>query len=134
MLLGLPYSVAIEADLQFKRGMHFQDRELYIKAAEAFGKNLTAEPPHMPSLYQAARTRILGEFDQETAINLLDRYISLADQSTRPSIAAAWWRKGVVYEQLGDIQKAIACHEKCLDIDGGWTEAKEALEKLEPKR
>ena len=77
----------------------------------------------MPSLYQAARTRILGEFDQETAINLLDQYISLADESTRPSIAAAWWRKGVVYEQLGETEKAITRHEKCLELDEGWAEA-----------
>jgi CubicO group peptidase (beta-lactamase class C family) len=134
MLLGLPYSVATEADLHYKLGMHFQDRELYTNAAEAFEKNLTAESPHMPSLYQAARTRILGEFDQETAVNLLDRYISLADESTRPSIAAAWWRKGVVCEQLGDIQKAITCYERCLELDEGWTESIEALDRLGLKK
>jgi CubicO group peptidase (beta-lactamase class C family) len=134
MLLGLPYSVAAEADLQYKRGMHFQDREMYAKAAEAFENNLTAGEPHMPSLYQAARTRIVGQFDQETAISLLDRYISLADDSTRPSAAAAWWRKGVAYEQLGDIQKAITCHERCLELDDGWTQAREALERLGLKK
>jgi CubicO group peptidase (beta-lactamase class C family) len=134
MLLGLPYAVATELDARYKLGMHFQDRELYVEAAEAFEMNLTAESPHMPSLYQAARTRIVGEFDQETAVNLLDRYISLADESTRPSIAAAWWRKGIVYEQLGDIQKAITCHEKSLELDGGWTQAREALERLGPAK
>jgi CubicO group peptidase (beta-lactamase class C family) len=130
MLLDLPYSVATEADLHYKRGMHFQDRKLYTRAIESFEKNLGNEFSHMPSLYQAARTRILGEFDQETAINLLDQYISLADESTRPSIAAAWWRKGVLYEQLGKTEKAITCHEKCLEHDEGWAEAKEALERL----
>jgi CubicO group peptidase (beta-lactamase class C family) len=130
MLLGLPYSLATEADLYYKRGMHFQDQRLYSKAVELFQKNLSRQRPHMASLYQAARTRILGEFDQETAINLLDQYISLAEESTRPSIAAAWWRKGVVYEQLGEIDKAIACHEKCLRLDDGFSDAQEALDRL----
>jgi hypothetical protein len=84
----------------------------------------------MPSLYQAARTRILGEFEQRTAITLLDRYISLADESTRPSIAAAWWRKGIAHEQLGERDEAIVCHENCLELDEGFTDAEEALERL----
>jgi len=130
MLLDLPYEIATEADLYFKRGMHYQNQELYSKAAETFQKNLGGDRPHMASLYQAARTRILGEFDQETAVTLLDRYISLADDSARPSIAAAWWRKGVVYEQLGKTEKAIMCHEKCLELDEGFSDAQAALDRL----
>jgi tetratricopeptide (TPR) repeat protein len=130
MLLGLPYKLATEADLHYKRGMHLQDRGLYAKALEAFERNILSDRPHMPSLYQAARTRIIGKFDQEKAIDLLDRYVSLADESTRPSIAAAWWRKGVAYEQMGDIEKAMACHEKCLELDQGFPDAQAALERL----
>ncbi len=134
MLLGLPYSMATKADLHFKRGMHLQDREDYVKAAEVLDKNLGEDFPHLPSLYQAARTRIMGEFEQEKAIALLDRYISLADESTRPSIAAAWWRKGVVYEQLGDVKRAVECHRKCLELDEGFEDAQEALARLKSKK
>jgi CubicO group peptidase (beta-lactamase class C family) len=62
MLLGLPYSVATESDRHYKHGMYFQDQKLYTRAVESFEKNLGNGTPHMPSLYQAARTRILGEF------------------------------------------------------------------------
>jgi CubicO group peptidase (beta-lactamase class C family) len=130
MLLGLPYKLATEADLYYKRGMHFQNQKLYGKALESFQKNLDSSTPHMASLYQAARTRILGEFDQKAAIKLLDRYIMLADEITRPSIAAAWWRKGVAYEQLGEIEKAISCHENCLELDTDFSDAREALVRL----
>jgi hypothetical protein len=44
-------------------------------------------------LYQAARTRILGEFDQAQAIELLDRYIELAPPNAEPSAATTSWRK-----------------------------------------
>jgi len=130
MLLGLPYELATEADLHFKRGMYYQSQELYAKAAESFQKNISGNTPHMASLYQAARTRLLGEYEQEEAIELLDRYISLADESTRPSFAAAWWRKGVAYEQMEETEKAIACHEKCLELDQGFSDAQAALERL----
>jgi len=130
MLLGLPYKLATEADLHFKRGMHLQAQGLYDKALQSFEENISGSAPHMASLYQAARTRILGEFDQERAIDLLDRYISLADESTRPSIAAAWWRKGVAYEQMGEIDMAITSHEKCLELDQGFPDAQAALVRL----
>lgn len=129
-LVGMPYSVATEQDLFHLRGMNFQRSGIYAKAVKEFGKNISGETPNMSSLYQSARTRILGEFEQEVAMELLDRYIKLADESTRPSIAAAWWRKGVANEQLGNIKKAISCHKKCLELDSGFKKAIKALEKL----
>ena len=60
----------------------------------------------------------------------MDQYIALADESTRPSTAAAWWRKGVACEQLGDIDKAKANYQKALELDEGFDLAKEALDKL----
>ncbi|UCF06038.1 MAG: serine hydrolase [bacterium] len=131
MLLGLPYSLATESDLYYQRGIYFQRRDNYHKAIEFLEKNTARAEPHLPSLYQSARSRIMGEFDQEKAIEQLDLYIKLADESTRPSAAAAWWRKGVAYEQLGTLQKAIECHKKCLELDPGFEDAIEALKRLE---
>lgn len=130
MLLGMPYAIATEADKQHKLGMHFQEHQSYAEAVHVFERAIDSPTPHMPSLYQAARTRILGEFDQEKAIELLDRYINLADETTRPSAAAAWWRKGVAFEQLGDTQQAVQCYDKALELDISFEQAAEALQRL----
>jgi CubicO group peptidase (beta-lactamase class C family) len=130
VLFDMPYALATEADKHYRRAMAVQRQESYKTALALFEKNVSGDTPHLPSLYQCARTRILGEFDQQEAIVVLDRYIVLADESTRPSIAAAWWRKGVAYEQLGQIEQAIASHEKCLELDAGWEESSEALARL----
>jgi len=115
--------------------MYYQlQQEDYEKALEFFGKSLKGDEPHLPSLYQSARTRIIGEFDQETAIEELDRYIKLADENTRPSIAAAWWRKGVAYEQLEKTKNAIKCYEKSLELDPKFEHAKESLQKIKEKK
>jgi CubicO group peptidase (beta-lactamase class C family) len=131
MLVGLPYSVATEADLYFRRGMLFQEREEYSAAIRLFEKNIRGAETHLPSLYQSARSRILGEFDQEKAIEHLDLYIELADEASQPSAAAAWWRKGVAYEQLGRTKQALASHQKSLELDPGFGPAQEALARLE---
>ncbi|HUV29535.1 MAG TPA: serine hydrolase [Acidobacteriota bacterium] len=130
MLLGLPYTIASEYDRDYRRGMLCQDRGNYSDAVTYFEKGAQTDPPYMPSLYQAARTRLLGKFEQARAIELLDRYIEFADSTTNPSAAAAWWRKGVAYEQMGEIEKAIGCHEKCLELNQGYSDAQAALERL----
>jgi tetratricopeptide (TPR) repeat protein len=72
----------------------------------------------------------MGEFEQAQAIELLDRYIELADENTEPSIAAAWWRKGVAYEQLADTGKAIECYQQSLELDPEFQQSNEALKRL----
>jgi CubicO group peptidase (beta-lactamase class C family) len=130
MLLGLPYTIATEFDRDYRLGMVFQNSGNFSDAVIYFEKGAQIDPPYMPSLYQAARTRLLGNFEQARAIELLDRYIVLADSTTNPSAAVAWWRKGVAYEQMGEIEKAIACHEKCLELNRDFSNAQEALKRL----
>jgi CubicO group peptidase (beta-lactamase class C family) len=133
-MLELPYTLATAADLDYRRGMYYQQaHENYEKALTFFAKNIESDPPHLPSLYQSARSKILGEFDQETAIAELNRYIEHADENTQPSIAAAWWRKGVAHEQLGNTKKAIRCYEKSLELEPDFELAKESLEAIKNK-
>jgi CubicO group peptidase (beta-lactamase class C family) len=133
-LFGQPYALATAADRDYRCGMYYQMEENYEKALEYFSKNIGGDEPHLPSLYQSARTKILGEFDQEKAIEELDRYIKFADENTRPSIAAAWWRKGVAHEQLGNTKKAVRCYEKSLELEPDFELAKESLEKIKGQK
>jgi CubicO group peptidase (beta-lactamase class C family) len=130
LLLDLDYSLASEFTPDYREGLHQQRHEDYEKAVEQFERNIQGENPHLPSLYQSARSRILGQFRLKEAIQDLDRYIELAGERTQPSIAAAWWRKGVAYEGLGDTEMAIKCYEKSLQMDSDFEEAKAALKRL----
>lgn len=131
LLFGYPYALATKFDLNYRRGMYFQEgHKEYEKAALCFDKNTKGYEPHLPSLYQAARSRLFGEFEQNKAIEALDCYIELADKKTRPSIAAALWRQGMAYEQLGEKEQAVACYKHSLEKDPEFKQAKEALAKL----
>jgi CubicO group peptidase (beta-lactamase class C family) len=132
VLLGLPYVMPTPFDLNYRRGMYYQEaHQEYKKAIAFFEKNLADPGPHLPSLYQCARSKLLGEFDQEKAVEELDRYIGLADERAEPSIAAAWWRKGVAHEQLGKAADAVKCYQASLAVDSDFEQSKEALERLE---
>ena len=60
-------------------------------------------------------------------------YIKHASESTQPSIAAAWWRKGVAYEQLAMSEQAIESYEKSLELDPDFEYARDALTRLKNK-
>jgi CubicO group peptidase (beta-lactamase class C family) len=134
LLLGLDYQLASDITYDYRRGLSLQRHEAYEQAAEHLDRNTHGDDPHLPSLYQAARSRILGGFELERALKDLDRYIRLADERTQPSAAAAWWRKGVAYEGLGDHTRAIACYTKSLELEPDFEEAKQSLSKLKEGR
>jgi CubicO group peptidase (beta-lactamase class C family) len=130
LLLGLPYRVASEVDLWHRKGMALQRAGKHRPAVTCFERNISTDEAFLPSLYQAARSRILGEYEQAEAVALLARYAGLADATTQPSVAAAWWRMGVAHEQLGDLAEAVTCYQKSLERDPAFSLAAESLERL----
>jgi CubicO group peptidase (beta-lactamase class C family) len=129
-ILGQSYELVTERDRDYQFGLGLQQNRSYEHALMYFEKNIQGNRPHMLSLYQAAKTRILGKFEGATAVSRIDRYIELADEMTRPSLAAAYWRKGMALELEGDSERAIVAYKRCLDLDPTFVESREALAKL----
>ena len=89
------------------------------------------ESIRFPSMYQAARSRILGAFDQEKAIEILMRFIQQKPEKIGPSASSAHWRIGVAQEQLNQIEAAISSYEKALELDPKNQSAQKALQRLQ---
>jgi tetratricopeptide (TPR) repeat protein len=104
-----------DADLQFAAVVDGDDRRLSLGA-----------------LYQRARTRVLGKYDQEKAVELLKEYAKLpaADLTGLPSASSAHWRMGNAYEQLNRKPDARAAYQTALRLDPENKEAKKALKSL----
>ena len=104
-----------DADLQFAAVVDGGDRRLSLGA-----------------LYQRARTRVLGKYDQEKAVELLKEYAKLpaADLTGLPSASSAHWRMGNAYEQLNRKPDARAAYQTALRLDPENKEAKKALKSL----
>lgn len=128
-----PYVMGSVAEADFYKGINLQRRRQFKEALAVFEKHISGSKPHLRSLYQAARTRIVGKFEEEKAVELLDRYIELAKPDTQPSIGAAWWRKGVAYEQLGKLDQALKCLEKSLQLEPDSESAKRTLEQVKKR-
>ncbi len=94
---------------------------------------LAVEPEDWGIIYQAGRTAILsGKFTRE-AIEHMRRYLTHPTDENQPSHAAAYWRMGMGYEQLGDLDSAFTCYETSLNLEPDNKEARESLKTLKKK-
>ncbi len=118
-------------DVNHSLGDLLYSQKRYSEAYVYFDKNIQGTTPKMKSMYQAARARISGEVDMETAISILNRYIELAGPDQSPTAADAHWRKGDAYVLLKKTEQARASFNQALALDAGHNQAKESLAKLE---
>ena len=82
--------------------------------------------------YQLARSRILGEYDQQRAVDYLIGYIEAWKEGMRglPTASHAYWRLGLAYQQLERVGDARQALERALSLDDDNQQAKQALKSL----
>jgi len=123
--------LATEYDYRFRAGRYLSEvKKDYSASIEYFDKNIHGPEPHLPSLFSAARSRILGNIEVEKAIELLREYMVLNPGASKGTQAAVWWLSGKGYEQLNDRDKAIDCFERSLEIKPDFSRAMESLEQI----
>lgn len=82
--------------------------------------------------YQRARSRILGHYEQEKAVELLLDFIARLPEKADglPTASAAHWRLGNAYEQLKQTDKARAAYQKAIALDPKNEDARKALKAI----
>ncbi len=116
-----------DADIHYDLGFLLQTQKKYQECLKHFERFIEGDEPHKPSLYQAARTRILGGFQLEQAVTLLDRYIEVVVSGETPTGADARWRQGVAYQDMGNQEKADQYFRKALALNPNHEQATAAL-------
>ena len=116
---------------RFNYGFNLQTRERWTEADAQFVRAAKLDDAVVgAALYQRARTRILGRYDQEQAVDFLKRYLAQLVEGAQPSPSAAWWRMGMAYEQLGRIGDARGAFGQALRLDKNNSQAKKAFKAL----
>jgi len=84
------------------------------------------------ALYQMGRSRVLGDYEAERAVDLFQRYIDDASDelSSVPSKSNAYWRLGDAYQLLNRSSDARQAYERALALDRNNDGAKKALKAL----
>jgi tetratricopeptide (TPR) repeat protein len=105
---------------RFRLAYWYQSHERYEEADHEFEILQADDVPRisMNALYQRARTRVLGGYEQERAVEILQTFLeTLPDEPAGiPGRESAYWRMGNAYEQLGRNDDARRAYERSLSI------------------
>lgn len=105
----------------------------YDTARSYYLRVLSVEPDDWAIIYQAGRTAVLSGNSTREAITHMRRYLSHPAERDFPGHAAAYWRMGMAYEQLPDLDSALICYETSLRLEPDFKEVRESLEALNEK-
>ena len=115
-------------------GYMLQQKNLFKEADVQFAQLVESDDTvvQLGALYQRGRGRILGNFELLEAIGMFETYIERlgAGSSKLPSEAAARWRIGMAYKNLGQIEAARDAFEWAVRLDPDLKEARKSLKEL----
>lgn len=124
-------------DNRLMLAMFLQDAKRFAEADRELEPLLTVHRPSVAlrATFQLARSRVLGGFEPERAVALLESYLARRPPVGRslPSRANAYWRLGQAHQQRGSLDKARAAFEQALALEPDNQEVAKALKAL-PKR
>ncbi len=125
---------AEDATARLELAFTLQSSGKYREADRHFGVLLEGHDARksMMARYQLARSRVLGEYEQQKAVDYLLGYIERLTDSIRgvPSESSAFWRLGLAYEQLGRVNEARKALETAVALDRDNERARDSLQKL----
>ena len=102
----------------------------FEKAFELFEAMIAASPSEFGALFQIGKTGAMSGQRLDRAAEALEAYVQTTPGRNDPTLAAAHWRLGMVYEKRQDRQRAKAEYETALRLDPTFKQATESLKKL----
>lgn len=122
---------------RFQLAFRYQALERFTEADAQFEilQSDEAENISMNALYQRARTRVLGRYEQERAVEFLQAYLEKLPPKAEGMVGkeSVYWRMGNAYEQLGRTDEARGAYERSLQIKETKV-ARDSLKSLRKKR
>ena len=121
---------------RYSLGMALQDAERWEASDAQFERLLELDSGsryRLAALYQLGRSRILGRFDQQRAVEHFDDFLSERGVAGggNPGRADALWRRGMALEQLGRASEAIDSYRLALADQPDHSQAKKALRRID---
>ncbi len=97
-------------------------------ALAQFTRAVELAPHYAEAWYNMGQICLIKKLDYSRALHYFDMAAHV-----KPDYVSAHHQRGVALEHLGDIQGAVRCFEKVLQIDPENSAAKKSLEKINPQ-
>jgi tetratricopeptide (TPR) repeat protein len=110
--------------------IHYFTAKRYDDAFRVLDNRLRRSPSDGAALYQVGRVGAVSGTKLDRAQWALDQYVKMPHKRGTPSIAAAHWRMGMIFEAKGDRARARTEYETALRLEPTLAGAQASLDKL----
>ncbi len=104
----------------------------FQEAIEACQKALETNPSNPVPLYLMGKLTLMSGRNLTAGLAYLETYLEKELPPEAPSHADAYWRQGMILEQLGKKDAALKAYKKAVELDPGHQEAAARLPKATP--
>jgi tetratricopeptide (TPR) repeat protein len=95
------------------------------EALAQFQKTVDINPAYVQAWYNMGQICMIKKRDFSKALHCFDRATAV-----RPDYVSAHHQKGIVFELMGDIQKAMECWKRTLELDPDNKQALDNIKRL----
>ncbi len=115
-------------------GAYLLSRQRSKQALAVFRQAMTAYPHDPDAYYQVGKLAATGKADPQAGIKALETYLGMSIDWTKgnPPFCRAHYRLAQIWMRLGDRAKARSEYRQSLQLDPGFKQARQALQKLGP--
>lgn len=109
----------------YSLGKYYQDEMAFENALEAYNTLIRIDPKYINAYYNMGAIYLIHQKKYDAAINSFTTAITLS-----PKYVQAYYSRGVSYQTKGDVKKAKADFQACIDLDPRFEPAHDALKAL----
>jgi tetratricopeptide (TPR) repeat protein len=117
-------------DYRYRLAMAYQEMERYDETFAEFEEVLDIDPTAAGALYQMGRTAVFSATNLDRGIECLQRYLTLEVPPGYPGHDAVHWRMGMLYEHMGNAERAKEEFETAVRLNPDEENYREALNEL----
>ena len=119
-----------KVSIYHRSAIDFMRSESYDLAFEYFSELRKLRPGEMLYAYQIGKIAAITGLHINEGIDNLRIYISQENENANLPKSSACWRLGMIYETMGDLEKATSAYQQGLLLDENDSYCKAALDKL----
>lgn len=111
-------------------GFYHQGNKDYDKAREVFLRCLDHDADAGGAIYQIGRNAFYSGKDLKEGLIYLKKYLKYKPKPGDPTWADAHWRCGLIFEKLGELEKAVEEYKQALTLDAKHKASLKELKRL----
>jgi tetratricopeptide (TPR) repeat protein len=119
---------SLNVDVLYNKALYFQNRKEDEKAKNIYRQIIGLDRKYVDAFFNMGVLQLENKDSLQKAFNNFNMLVQ-----TEPRFVKGYYLRGICYERLGKIEEARKDYQQAINLNAEYTEAKDALEKLNRK-